>query len=709
MCYRNSVLIMLLCSDRFMNWVQNCHIARIQGNDTDQAVHEDYTDILMELEAFWDRYWSDEDYLQARRSMKVFWDTSFTGKSVISEWQHEGQMDAPEFLDWIRNRFVEQLRAAGLTGQIEAFETMLYVSWTSRNTCSVCPTAKDTKFRSNTGDVSAEDRITVPLTRYIEGLSTSGGPDPELGVELQDVLESMRKDTNEGWRCEVCYEKSKVKSSSPKDLDKTKSETDGNRDATGFVWKFLRQLPEVLIMQVRRYIPKGSQWSKENAHLRLPEEIDRSFMLDHAPGVVPDFYLENTRYRLVGVVLHAGNKLTGHYINYVRDHAGSWWVIDGEDVEKMQDFGQVNVIRYYGALKREIKRKAASSRDKGEPFTPYLLCWEKIVGDPGSLPAGNDITCPSTPTKVAASKTSTPLAAHGAKLFLGSHSPPRPVRPLTAPERAYNQATAESLADPDKEQMVNIIKANGSDVDGDGAFDLEGSTDALQAALYDFARRHDPNGTSGQLKGQFSIDNVAVPFELAIPRTGDFLFRSQCTNDARIKFSVELDATLITGDPDSVSHDIGAALRHGFISLNQPKNVKQHNTKSEIQKESAGSEDAPLDTGDATPLGFSKSPVPPVTEPEPKDKPTKRPIKRPTRLTQPPNDSEPELAADQPTEPIGQPTKTGKRTVKPNNSKNGIKPPTKPASKSNKGNAKKGGVSKDANSDDDDSPRKTGA
>lgn len=97
LCYRNSVLLMLLCSDRFMGYIVNHYLPNFAGLiDTTPS----YNDLLIETLELWLAYWSNNLKADLTKILKKFWKYA-VNIFIFYPWPNDGlQQDATEFLDW---------------------------------------------------------------------------------------------------------------------------------------------------------------------------------------------------------------------------------------------------------------------------------------------------------------------------------------------------------------------------------------------------------------------------------------------------------------------------------------------------------------------------------------------------------------------------------------------------------------------------------
>ena len=105
-CYRNAIVVMLMCTDRFVSWIEHWHMSRSHISNT--TPHEPrLLDVLDQLRR---AYWSNEHDRASRtdKAMAVFWKYIFDipeddlfGRPMWGIQRKERQEDASEFLDYI--------------------------------------------------------------------------------------------------------------------------------------------------------------------------------------------------------------------------------------------------------------------------------------------------------------------------------------------------------------------------------------------------------------------------------------------------------------------------------------------------------------------------------------------------------------------------------------------------------------------------------
>ena len=132
---------------------------------------------------------------------------------------------------------------------------------------------------------------------------------------------------------------------------------EGRKD---WLWRKIAALPEVLFMGLNRFrrIIEAETTVKIDNRVVIPEEIDLKRFCEK------ELQSESTRYRLTGVISHAGNTPnSGHYNAYVKIE-GKWWLINDDSVSP--------------ACFENID--AADNR-----FQPYLMTWERVVEEESEL------------------------------------------------------------------------------------------------------------------------------------------------------------------------------------------------------------------------------------------------------------------------------------------------------------------------------------
>lgn len=161
--------------------------------------------------------------------------------------------------------------------------------------------------------------------------------------EIEELISDDLKNSNEGFRCENCYDKfeqwKRKEQLKARALGKDAQEeaekaiakkNDQYLSLKSYQGKGLCTLPEVLIVQLIRFdstTKRGKTVTKKTkAKVKYGEVLDLGpFMEKRMPK------RSSTRYRLVGVTHHDGDLQTGHFFNNVYA-GGSWYMVDSEKV-----------------------------------------------------------------------------------------------------------------------------------------------------------------------------------------------------------------------------------------------------------------------------------------------------------------------------------------------------------------------------------------
>ena len=355
MCYRNAVLVMLMTSDVFMQYVI-FHLRRLRIRSLGTR-ERPYSDPLTKLKRLSDTYWLNTELSRRAKAMSSFWKYVMLFKAS-ERWPLEGdqndEQDAQEFLQWLFSNVRYQLLRNNLIDEIQCFDDLLTVPHLERKICAACGSQNPVKHRMER--VTPEDFLVVNLNGFgPDHKSTSQiRPVPTIQVLLQESIQRPITD----WRCDSCFENNVEISHG---IGGARAATAGK---AGCHSAHLGRLPEVLFMYIQRSGWNNNMRSKDYSVVDITEHIDLGMLLDIT---VPKDERCNTRYRLRSVIAHCGDADGGHYCNYVRtdeEYSGSKWrMIDDEDVGKTVSFNDIN--------------------ERQPAWTPYILCWERIMEDDG--------------------------------------------------------------------------------------------------------------------------------------------------------------------------------------------------------------------------------------------------------------------------------------------------------------------------------------
>ena len=372
MCYRNAALIMLMTSDVFMQYV-TWHIEKYAELAHMELLNGE-SDPLPQLSLLYQVYWPNTTKKQRQDAIDGFW--AYVQKfKRDGRWprhgKHDSEQDAHEFLTWIFSNLRTQLQkaGAGLEELITPFNDIVQVAYARRKLCVDCGIGKPVKHR-----------IRGPEGEYflMIDLGQKRGVPTSKARAIREVLDDSIQRSTTGFRCDECREDWKEKQAKIQDQHVLKTQRSVMEDKAGKEWVRLRLLPEVLFMCFERFKWINGKAKKDKTHVALSDEIDIAPILDKT---VPEEERRHTRYKLRSVISHEGSISTGHYRNYVRvdrEHGDQWFSIDDEEGSKV-DFSAVN--------------------DDQEEWTPYILCWERIIDDNDELPSADRAQQPFSSTE----------------------------------------------------------------------------------------------------------------------------------------------------------------------------------------------------------------------------------------------------------------------------------------------------------------------
>lgn len=355
-CYRNSVLIALVCDDSFMAfvrqyWIPHRSQSRIQHSDGTDYLRGAETHPFGVLNRVWENFWKRTVELKSLQNLvenqwvKLVKLTNGQEKWFVhgEEGKHFGdQRDVADFLNWMFG--AEEIAFPGSAQSKSDATTLLRnvlaPTFTEYRSCARCEQKVDHRqSRFRTGRVTQD---------YLWSLGLP--PDHGESYDLADLISRDFKAPSDAWFCSDCEA----------------ATTQAQRTIIGAAfdgptWRYVRALPETLFMQLNRFeykfSPKTRKTTARKSKLKvhIPQIIDLDSYLD------PDSSMEerekiDSRYDLVGVIAHKGSLALGHYINYTLVDR-QWYKIDGKGVEYI-DFHDIN---------------------DEEDFTPYLLVWQRKI------------------------------------------------------------------------------------------------------------------------------------------------------------------------------------------------------------------------------------------------------------------------------------------------------------------------------------------
>ena len=417
LCYRNALLVLLLCSERFMSYIQNHHISNVIASAIPNTVQPTspllaniwnfwgresspppmkYTDILTRINDLWEVYWAHSAQEIANTAMAAFWQyfaqVHEDGLGVM-RWEFIDQQDPADlFLNFMTiARAQMRQQDTRLRTELFALNSMIQSVRYVYRRCSLCRLEKNVKIRT---DNEVAHIWQVSIDEF--------GEDPKTGrryrrqvLDLRNLLHrNLLKEIAEPWHCGPCGRKwrKRAKDMSEK-AGENKEQTRARRDQmakylnhdrfSDFVWQRYVQLPEALCMQM---IIFDAARRKIHVRLTIPEELDVAQYVDQ------EEFEGSTRYRLVGVICHQGTGIqNGHYICYVK-HREQWWYINDEAREPVS-FAEINDPRAgrsaYMLLWEKIAEAEIAERNLNKQASP-------IKEVPAPIPAGNTTTGPKT-------------------------------------------------------------------------------------------------------------------------------------------------------------------------------------------------------------------------------------------------------------------------------------------------------------------------
>lgn len=143
------------------------------------------------------------------------------------------------------------------------------------------------------------------------------------------------------------------------------------RDAVTFI-KF-KELSPLLIIQLKRF---EFDVKEQKSSKKLTEVIFNPDVLDMTPYLLPNLeneaveQIDKNKYELVGVVLHRGTLVSGHYISFVRyPHENSQWIKCDDD----------KITLKCDKILNELAKTGTYTDAHRFIFMPYLLFYQKKV------------------------------------------------------------------------------------------------------------------------------------------------------------------------------------------------------------------------------------------------------------------------------------------------------------------------------------------
>lgn len=139
----------------------------------------------------------------------------------------------------------------------------------------------------------------------------------------------------------------------------------------------MRNTPEVLLVKINRNLFRDSLQKKNMQAIDVPEVLEMTDWLEHS-----DFQAGSVaKYRLSGVVSHRGQSVTsGHYVSYIREanRLRSWYEVNDKDVE----------LCTLGDFNDSQAANISNADDFNNRFTPYILLYELDTKLSRTMPGG---------------------------------------------------------------------------------------------------------------------------------------------------------------------------------------------------------------------------------------------------------------------------------------------------------------------------------
>ncbi|RMZ87481.1 hypothetical protein DV736_g5286, partial [Chaetothyriales sp. CBS 134916] len=397
-CYRNAVVIMLLSTWPIMSFIQNYHRLKLLSleYENEEVVYNNglsvpaanYSNLLLDLDRLYRVLWdtpSKEKTRRLRQEMdklerRLEADTAFTYQFLPRQ-----QSDARQFLEYFLNQCGFQLdESSTFLQDAQDWRDLFTLSQTDRKRCRGCWQTNHVKHRT------AHIQTNTSWTLVMKKFDNAGQEIKQKSFTLDELLRQWRKTPGESWYCDDCVADFEAKFKDKHGhLDKNSAEywdAKKERDSSNEDWRWYSyaSLPEVLFVDIIRF--QGAKYSgskpvhppKDQRVVEIPEYVNIARALDKD---VPAEACHSTKYRLRAVILHAGsvNRIgicSGHYVNYIRSADDQWWYVnDHKDVESMS-FEDVN--------------KPRGKAKWGYDFTPYILCYERVIEDPTPTPQARD-------------------------------------------------------------------------------------------------------------------------------------------------------------------------------------------------------------------------------------------------------------------------------------------------------------------------------
>ncbi|RMZ75326.1 hypothetical protein DV737_g5336, partial [Chaetothyriales sp. CBS 132003] len=395
-CYRNAVIIMLLSTQPIMSFIHNYHKWKLLSleDENEEVVYnnglsvpaENYSNLLLDLDQLYPVMWdapSKKKTQRLRQEMDMLESRLQADPIFQMQFPPGQQSDARQFLEYFLNQCAFQLdESATFLQDAQDWRDLFTLRQADRKRCRGCWQINHIKHR--TAHIQANTSWTLVMKKF----DHVGQEIKQKSFTLDELLRQWRKTPGESWYCDDCVADFEAKFKDKYGhLDKNSAEyrdVKKERDSSNEDWRWYSytSLPEVLFVDIIRFQSpqytggRGVHPPKDQRVVEIPEYVDMAPALDKD---VPAEARHSTNYRLRAVILHAGsvNRMgmcSGHYVNYIRSADDQWWYVnDHKDVESMS-FEDVN--------------KPRGKAKWGHDFTPYILCYERVIEGQTPTPQG---------------------------------------------------------------------------------------------------------------------------------------------------------------------------------------------------------------------------------------------------------------------------------------------------------------------------------
>lgn len=416
-CYANSVVVVLLHSDRIMQWIRNRYIRALDEAGVARRIFDKwrrhpktsermdinpvakllkelrYTDVLCELSHLSHEFSFPKSQNDLDVSMQNFWDYLQNEhrryKVNGPVWEFNGQQDAAGLLRWL----VEMARLqrqtlvdGGLAPMLPSAEmikleplrdldidNIIGFQKTSRVNCAYCNRAGQTKKRR--AAVENDNIFSFSVVKSVVGGKKNKY---EAEVDMYECLrQSLKSDSDV--TCAACevklkpihdaftLEKAKINGDARYNDRQKELALQGARDHrdqmleyaksyNGYCWQKIGRLPEVLFLSLTRVVSYEEQ-TKQRVIVHIPPTLDFRDVVEHRVPLPKE-----TKYRIVGIVNHVGKMDSGHYVAQTFTEEKGWTEYNDDNV---------NPTNLKAIIDHQRKGPVRG-------FTPYVLMYEKI-------------------------------------------------------------------------------------------------------------------------------------------------------------------------------------------------------------------------------------------------------------------------------------------------------------------------------------------